>query len=248
MAAMSTAPRCAIVTGGSSGIGRAICKQLGSRGYRVFVTGRNEANLAAVVQEVTDAGGSARFGAGEVSDEASVAALYAEAVGFFDNSSPDVLVANAGVGRFGPLETVSTADFDLSFATNVKGVFLWLRATLPGMKEANAGQIVVMSSVAGLRYSSLGPVYTSTKWALQGLVGSVRENLKGTMVKIGTVNPGSVATPWWVEPERGGKPAPATEERLAKMLTADDVAMSTMHLIDQSPTSNIEMVALDPPI
>jgi len=236
------------VTGGSSGIGRAICQALGKRGFKVFATGRNEKNLKKVVEEVNAAGGSAAFGVGEISDEHSVAELYKKAATFFEKEVPDVLVANAGVGRFGALETVSADDFDLSFSTNVKGVFLWLRAVLPGMKKANAGQIVVMSSVAGLRHSSLAPIYSSTKWALQGMVGSVRENLKGTQVKIGTINPGAVATPWWVEPERGGKPVPATEEKLATMLTAADVAESALHLIDQAKTSNIEMVALDPPL
>lgn len=182
---------------------------------------------------------------GDVGDEEAVTSLYTSATEFF-GGPPTLLVASAGVGRFGELETVSAPDFDLSFKTNVRGVFLWLRACLPDFKAQNSGQIVVISSVAGLRKYPTAPVYCATKWAVQGMVGSVRESLKGTKVKIGTINPGAVATPWWTEPERGGKDTPATDEKLATMLTVDDVALATMGLVDQSATSNIEMVSLDP--
>lgn len=114
-------------------------------------------------------------------------------------------------------------------------------------KAAKKGQLVVMSSVAGIRCYATGPVYCATKWALQGLCGSVRMDLKGTGVKLGTVNPGGVATPWWTEADRGGKPTPATQEKLDSLLSPEDVAQATMTLVDQSSTSNIEMISLDPP-
>eukprot|EP00729_Bicosta_minor_P005485 gene5485-26295_t len=239
--------RTAIVTGGSSGIGRSICELLGARNYKVFVTGRNEANMAAVVEEVKKRGGEAAYGSGDVSSEADVGRLYEEATAYLGTEAPDVVVANAGVGRFGALEGVSAADYDLSFNTNVRGVFLWLRAVIPAMKAAKKGQLVVMSSVAGIRCYATGPVYCATKWALQGLCGSVRMDLKGTGVKLGTVNPGGVATPWWTEADRGGKPTPATQEKLDSLLSPEDVAQATMTLVDQSSTSNIEMISLDPP-
>eukprot|EP00037_Helgoeca_nana_P038106 m.18997 g.18997 ORF g.18997 m.18997 type:complete len:239 (-) comp9805_c0_seq1:1942-2658(-) len=235
----------AIVTGGSSGIGRAICNQLGKRGYQVFVCGRDEANLKQVVEDVKSHGGTGSYGIGDVGDEATVGLLYSKATEFFEGP-PDVLVASAGVGRFGELDTVSADDFDLSFRTNVKGVFLWMRACLPDFKAQNSGQIVVISSVAGIRVYPAAPVYCATKWAVQGMVGSVREGLKGTKVKVGTINPGAVATPWWTETERGGKETPATEEKLETMLLPEDVAIATMSIVEQSATSNIEMISLDP--
>mmetsp|Transcript_6455 Transcript_6455/g.19140 ORF Transcript_6455/g.19140 Transcript_6455/m.19140 type:complete len:244 (+) Transcript_6455:24-755(+) len=240
----AAASRTAIVTGGSSGIGRAVCHSLGKAGFRVFACGRNEAALQATVDEVNGAGGSASYGIGDVGDEAVVTTLYGQAVEFF-GQPPDVLVANAGVGRFGPLETITPYDFDLSFRTNVRGVFLWLQAVLPEMKERKSGQIVVMSSVAGLRAGANGGVYSATKFALQGMMTSLRAELKGTGVKSGTVNPGAVATEWWIDPTRGGKAEPASEEKLATMLTAEDVATATMVLIDQAATSNVEMVSLE---
>lgn len=109
------------------------------------------------------------------------------------------VVASAGIGRFGPIETISEADFDDVFATNVKGSWLWAREVLPGMKAAGKGQIVFVSSVAGLRKFPGCSVYGGSKWAVEGIAGSVREEAKGTGVKVATFCPGSVATPWWME-------------------------------------------------
>ena len=215
-------------------------------GYKVYTCGRNEANLKQTIADIEEAGSQGMYGVGEVSDEAVVQMHYAHATEFFGGHAPDVLVASAGVGRFGALETVEAADFDLSFNTNVRGVFLWMRACLPAFKKRDSGQIVVISSVAGIRAYPTAPIYCATKWAVQGMVGSVRENLKGTKVKIGTVNPGAVATPWWTEKHRGGKEEPASKEKLATMLSVDDVASATMSIVNQSPSCNIEMVSLDP--
>ena len=88
---------------------------------------------AAVVEEVKKRGGEAAYGSGDVSSEADVGRLYEEATAYLGTEAPDVVVANAGVGRFGALEGVSAADYDLSFNTNVRGVFLWLRAVIPAM-------------------------------------------------------------------------------------------------------------------
>lgn len=232
------------MTGGSSGIGRAVGIELGRRGMQVFLVGRNQTNLASAADEISACGGAGGYGVGDVSAENDVLRLFGEAEAFL-GGPPDVLVANAGTGRFGPLETVSTQDFDLSFSTNVRGVFLWLKACLPTMKSANRGQIVVMSSVMGVRVGPNASTYAATKWALQGMLGCLRQELKGTMVKCGTVNPGAVATPWWMEKERGGKPEVASPEKLATMLTAEDVATATMSLVDQADTSNIESLVLE---
>jgi len=236
----------ALVTGGSSGIGRAICHALARRKYKVFITGRNEDHFKTVVSEVEAHGGQATFGTGDVSSEDDVLKLHTQAKAYFGDAEPDVLVANAGVGRFGAIEDMTLADFDLSMNTNVRGVFLWLRACIPGMKAADKGQIVVMSSVAGLRKYKNASTYCATKWALQGMVGAVRVELEQCKVKIATINPGGVATPWWTEYDRGGKQAAATEDKLKTLLTADDVADATMTVVDQAASCDIEALSLDP--
>lgn len=101
------------------------------------------------------------------------------------------------------------------------------------MKRQQKGQMVFVSSVAGLRKFANGSIYGASKWAVQGIAGSLREECRGTGVKVATLCPGGVATPWWLERERGGKAVPATEEQMAKMLTAEDVASAAMSIVDQ---------------
>lgn len=254
--------RC-IVTGGSSGIGEAICRALGKRGAKVFVTGRNGENLQESAAAVVEEGGYSCYGVGDVTVEADVQRLYAEAQSFFATGitvnsfgadvwvegaeGVDVLVTSAGIGRFGAIEELSEADFSASFDVNVKGTWLWAREVLPVMKQQGRGQIVFISSVAGVRKFGRCSAYGASKWAVQGIAGSLREECRGTNVKISTLCPGSVATPWWLERERGGKEVPATQEQLARMLTPADCATACMTIIEQSVTSDIETLVLEPP-
>ena len=223
-----------IVTGGSSGIGRAIALEMARDGHSLFLTGRSSERLKAAAHEVIQAGGEAFFGSGDVGSESDVVRLYKDATEKM--GSIDVLVANAGVGYFGPLEEMTTEQFDEQFATNVRGVFLWLRQVLPHMKERNKGQIVVTSSNLGLKTSARASIYAATKHAVQAMVWSLREELRDTMVKAATINPGSVSTPWF-----DGK-----DVDRSKMLTADDVARAVRLIIDQDATSNIDHILLLP--
>eukprot|EP00937_MAST-01D_sp_MAST-1D-sp2_P002075 g2075.t1 len=237
------------ITGGSNGIGAAIARLYGRRGTAVFFTGRDAGACRVLADEINDAGvGSAGFALGDVGDEADVARCCAEAAAFFEGKNSgtvDVLVANAGCGggRM-PLEATEASLFDRQFSTNVKGVYLFLRALLPQMKARGAGQIVVTSSVAGIRPIPNGAIYASTKWAVEGLVRSVREELKAAPgVKIATINPGPVDTLWWKFEERGGRrPDGAIPER---MLTPEDCAEAARTIIDQAETSDIGSIVLD---
>lgn len=254
--------RC-IVTGGSSGIGEAICRELGKRGAKVFITGRQLANLQRSADGVVSEGGYCAFGVGDVTVEADVQRLFAEAQAFFaegitvnsfgadvwvqGEAGVDVLVTSAGIGRFGPIEELSEPDFSSSFDVNVKGVWLWAREVMPTMKQQGAGQVVFISSVAGLRKFGKCSVYGASKWAVQGIAGSLREEARGTGVKIATLCPGSVATPWWMESERGGKEIPATSDMLDQMLTPHDCAVACMSIIEQAKSCDIESIVLEPP-
>jgi NADP-dependent 3-hydroxy acid dehydrogenase YdfG len=145
-------------------------------------------------------------------------------------------VANAGVGHFGNLEDLSIQQYDDQFNTNVRGVFLWLRKVLPEMKSKNSGQIIVTSSNLGLKTSARASIYAATKHAVQAMVWSLRDELKGTLVKAATINPGSVDTPWF-----DGK-----DIDRSTMLSARDVAKAARLIIDQAETSNIDLVHLMP--
>ena len=181
---MTSVAKNILVTGGSNGIGAAIVRMYGSTGHAVFFTGRNEHDAASLRDEVVaTSGGAAAFALGDVAVPDDVDRMYGEARAFFQqhgsgSDNIDVLVANAGCGGGrAALETTEIESFDRQFATNVKGVYLFIRAVLPSMKSQRHGQIVVTSSVAGIRAVANGAIYCSTKWAVEGMVRSLREEL-----------------------------------------------------------------------
>jgi NADP-dependent 3-hydroxy acid dehydrogenase YdfG len=222
------------ITGASSGIGREISLELATSGHSFILIGRNGERLQQVQKEVASLGGVAILGIGDVANEEDVDNLYSKILQHYGRV--DVLVANAGVGHFGNLEDLSIQQFDEQFKTNVRGVFLWLRKVLPEMKQRNSGQIVVTSSNLGLKTSARASIYSATKHAVQAMVWSLRDELKGTHVKAATINPGSVDTPWF-----DGK-----DVDRSTMLSARDVAKAVRLIIDQSESSNIDHIHIMP--
>jgi NADP-dependent 3-hydroxy acid dehydrogenase YdfG len=223
-----------IITGASSGIGEATALEMAKSGHKFYLVGRNRERLKKVVGCIVALGGEASFGLGDVGDEADVEQLFEDALNKLGNI--DVIFANAGVGYFGNLEDMTVDQFDILFRTNVRGVFLWLRKVIPIMKEKNSGQIIVTSSDLGLKTSARASLYSATKHAVQAMVWCLRHELRGTMIKAATINPGSVSTPWFK-----GK-----DVDRSKMLAVEDVARTIRYIIDQSETSNIDHVLLLP--
>ncbi|KNC84773.1 hypothetical protein SARC_03015 [Sphaeroforma arctica JP610] len=214
----------AIVTGGSSGIGAAVCVELAKRNFRVFILGRNESAMRDLVTKCETSGGKAGYGVGDVGDETDTTRLYTEAKTFLE-ATPDVLVLSAGIGRFGNIGEVPMKDFDDTYRANVRGVFLWLNKVVPDMRERNSGRIVAVSSIVGMpgMAKPTASVYSSTKAAVQAIFSSLRMELKGTQIKAGTISPG-----------------------MAKMLTPEDVAEGVMSFVEQSETMNTDNVVLLP--
>ena len=223
-----------VITGASSGLGEALALDMAKDGHRFYLTARRRDRLEQVARRVESTGGEAHFGDGDVADVGDVDQLFEDAVNCL--GSIDVIFANAGVGYFGNLEDMSVEQFDAQFNTNVRGVFLWLRKVLPGMREQNSGQIIVTSSNLGLETSPRGGIYSGTKHAVQAMVWCLREELKGTGVKAATINPGSISTTWY-----DGK-----DVDRSKMLTAEDVVRAVRYIIEQSETSNIDHILLRP--
>lgn len=248
--------RGAIVTGGSSGVGVAIVASLlrADPTSKVFVTGQKPL-AESPLQKLLDGVGTAaaervRYATGDTSDEEVVSKQFQEAIDFFDGAPPRALFLNAGIGggRY-PLEEFSVERFDALFRVNVRGVFLWLRAALPALKAHTEGgsQIVVTSSVAALKGIGNGGPYAATKFAVNGLVLSLREELKAGAphVKAALVCPGPIDTPWWGDVGRGGRIDP-TAPPPERMLSPESVAASCMMLVQQDATSDIERIVLEP--
>jgi len=234
MSNRSNSPLRIVITGGSSGIGEAVAKEMAKDKHSFYLTGRNEQRLKEICDQLISQGCQAFYGIGDVSDEQAVDRMLVEIKEKL--GGVDVVFANAGVGHFGNLEDLTIEQYDAQFNTNVRGVFLWLNKTLPMLKAQNNGHVIVTSSNLGLKTGARCSLYAATKHAVQAMVWCLRDELKGTGVKAATINPGSVDTPWF-----DGKNVDRT-----KMLAVEDVAKAVRFIIDQDETSDIDHILLVP--
>lgn len=170
----------ALVTGCSSGIGRATALELAARGYEVIATARR-------IESITDLAVAGTVALDVDSDESVAAARLA--VG-----PVDVLVNNAGFGIDGPVEEVPLSEARRAFETNFFGAARMIQAFLPAMREQGGGAIVNVTSVAGIVGGPLAGFYSATKFALEALSESLHLEVGHFGVRVLVVEPGSIAT------------------------------------------------------
>ena len=185
---VNTQPMTALVTGATSGLGREIAERLARDGMDVIVVGRDPARGAAVVSEIQQAGGRARFIAADLSDPAEIQRL-AEDVGEID-----VLVNNAGQSVLGPTESITAQDFDSIFATNVRAPFMLVGAFAPPMAAKGSGSIVNISAMAGRIGMPGGAAYGATKAALASLTQGWTAEYSPRGVRVNAVAAGPIHT------------------------------------------------------
>ena len=183
--------RVAIVTGASSGIGRAAARALGAEGARVTLTARRAARLGALAHEIEAAGGAALPLAGDVTDPDFRARVVRETVERFGGL--DHLVSSAGVIAFGTIETTGLDAWRRMFALNVEAAFDLLRLSVPHLLERK-GSVVHVSSVNGIRSFPGVLAYNSSKSALDQLTRCAALELAAKGVRINSVNPGVTRT------------------------------------------------------
>jgi NADP-dependent 3-hydroxy acid dehydrogenase YdfG len=229
--------RVGLVTGASSGIGRAIARRFGKKGIRVALIARRKERLERVAEEIRGSGGEAIPLVADVSSSAEVNAAIEAVIERWGRI--DILVNNAGTGQAGAVETVSDESLHRQFAVNVYGPFYATRAVVPHMKSQGGGQIVNIGSVVGLVGLENMSVYSATKWALRGLNESWREELYPHRIKVAYVAPGYVIT------EFGGSRQEDYESPEAEWaLMPDDVADVVESIVDQGPNADVKEVVL----
>jgi NAD(P)-dependent dehydrogenase (short-subunit alcohol dehydrogenase family) len=182
--AYASAPRVALVTGASSGIGRATARALSRRGLTVFGTSRGASG------EADDAG--VRMLPLDVRSADSVAACV-EAVRA-RAGDVEILVNNAGYALLGAIEETTVAEAQAQFDTNFFGVVRMVRAVLPAMRERRSGTIVNIGSVAGLVAMPFGAFYSASKFALEGFTEGLRHEVRPFGIHVSVVEPGFVRT------------------------------------------------------
>jgi NADP-dependent 3-hydroxy acid dehydrogenase YdfG len=179
-----------LVTGASSGIGRATAIEFARRGHRVFAAARREevlAGLAATTPNVQAVGL-------DVTDEGSVRRAWAKIEASTGGAGVDVLVNNAGFALAGPVEVLPGADVQRQFGTNVFGLLTMTRTVLPAMRSRGSGRIINVSSLVGrTTFAGMG-VYGATKYAVEALSDALRQEVAGFGIKVVIIEPGFVAT------------------------------------------------------
>ena len=197
----------AVITGGASGIGFATAQELYERGAKVVLADINARNLQQAVarmrQQKTEAPDDVLGIPTDVTDYAQVQALMQQAVASYGRI--DLVVASAGIGRGGTIDTFSVEDMRATIDINFMGVFHCVKAAIPTMRQQQSGYFVFMSSVAGKLGSPTLSGYCASKWAVRGFSTSLRVELYGSGIGITTVYPAFVDTPMFRQDVEGAQ-------------------------------------------
>lgn len=204
----------AIITGGGSGIGKAICLLFAQQGARVFILDSDEQGTADTVEQITRAGGFAEFILCPVDQEESVQEAVRTIAGKY---APDILVNNAGIAHIGNVENTSSTDFDKLFSVNVKGVFHLVKACIPYMK-AKGGVILNLASIAALVGLSDRFAYSMTKGAVAAMTLSIAKDYIRYNIRCNSISPARVHTPF--VDSFIAKNYPGAEDEMFKILSA----------------------------
>ena len=211
-----------IVTGGSKGIGRAIAESLVTAGAGVAITARNDDEIGSPVTELKKLGaGTAAGYVCDVRDYEQVKSVVAEVAKEFGGL--DILINNAGVGIFAPVESMSVEDFRAVLETNVFGVFYCCHEAIPLMKQRGGGYIINISSLAGANPHPRMAAYNASKFGLNGFSEALMQEVRHDGIKVSYIMPGSVNTAF-------GGDEPSNEK--SWQLQPNDIAQVVMNLLE----------------
>lgn len=233
----SLAGKRVLVTGGSSGIGAAIVRRLAAQGATVAVNYRSDKDAAeALVGELRDNGSAASAFPADIGDRVRTHELVGAVVSEFGGL--DLLVSNAGVEHFGALETITQADFDRLFETNVAGQLFLTQAAVAAMTDG--GRIVLSSSVSARLAVRQHALYAASKGAIAAMVRNLAPELAERNITINAIAPGATATrmagyaPHYVHPALADVPFPAlirSMSALGRLAQPDEIAAVVAFLL-----------------
>ena len=218
-----------LITGASSGIGAVTARAAAAAGFRLVLAARSQDKLRAL--------------AAELGSEEDVLPVACDVTSFVDQErladaavdhfgGIDIVFANAGIGGSpGGFSGADPVHWQRMILTNVYGVGLTVRCTVAALKAAR-GHVILMGSVAGRR-TLAGSMYSATKWAVSAIGYGLREELRGSGVRVTLIEPGMVDTPFFDTPKPDG-------------LRAEDVARSVMFAVSQPPTVDVHELLLYP--
>jgi NADP-dependent 3-hydroxy acid dehydrogenase YdfG len=234
--------RIALITGATSGIGRATALALAKAGYNTLLVGRRTDRLLQLAQSLPTPSHALTL---DVRDAAATESAFAALPAEF--STIDVLINNAGLAAgLDPIHRADRADWDQMIDTNIKGLLNVTRMVVPGMVNRKRGHIINLSSIAGREAYGQGAVYCATKHAVEALTQSMRIDLVPHGIKVGQVSPGLVETEFSLVRFKGDDQKAALPYRGMQPLTAEDVASVITWMVTAPPHVNIADVLVLP--
>jgi NAD(P)-dependent dehydrogenase (short-subunit alcohol dehydrogenase family) len=204
----------AFITGGSKGIGLGIAEKMASEGMRIAITSRNENEVAEATKRLINLGAPDATGIQcDVRNEKEMEACVATILNRWGQL--DVVIANAGVGHFASIDTMTSEMWKEVIDINLTGVFNTVKATVEALKNSR-GYLITMASLAGTNFFPNGAAYNASKFGLVGFTQAVMLDLRKYGIKVTTIMPGSVATyfnnhvpspddEWKIQPEDIGE-------------------------------------------
>ena len=236
--AVDLAGKTALVTGASSGIGRATALAMAAAGARIALSGQSEDRLGAVARLI---GAEAVVLPADLAASGAPEAVAAQALAALGRI--DILVANAGLYVPGEVATGDAAVWDRMLAVNVHAVFHLVRAVLPGMIARGAGDIVVTSSISGHQAFREEPVYSATKHAVQAFVHGLRRQVAPQGIRVGAVAPGTVVNALWGYHDEARIAAKVASRQ---GLRSEDVAEAIIFMLTRPPHVTIRDLVILP--
>jgi NADP-dependent 3-hydroxy acid dehydrogenase YdfG len=233
----------AIVTGASSGMGRAIAAAMAAEGATLGLVARSRDGLEATASQARVTGSEVVTFPGDVADNELARYAVSSMVGRFGRI--DILVNNAGTNTYHRnLADTSVEDWYRVMNTNITGAFLFTRQVLPHMRKEGRGQIINISSGAGLQPGAPGGVaYCASKHAMHSLNGSINLEERRHGVRACVIVPGETNTP-----NLALRPRPPAEESLAAMLRPEDIGSAVVYVAGQPDHVAVEMLVITPTV
>jgi len=250
--------RIALITGASAGIGEQAAKDFASLGAKVLVNARRTERIAALVDEITQAGGAAHAVAGDCVEQSTIDAMFDACRSEFGNA-PDLVLVNAGRGLRGSPLTSDPDEWEGILRLNVLGATRLIRKAAEGMKamcplpteDANAWlakprDIVVISSSVGKNISPFSSMYGSTKFAITSIAEAVRRELAPTGIRVSVVHPAIVRTEFQESANYEMEGFGAFMDTISPVLDAQDLARLLTFIVSQPAHMSVNDVVVRP--
>ncbi|WP_426484108.1 3-ketoacyl-ACP reductase [Flavobacterium sp. 2] len=182
----------ALITGAGKGIGKAIAIALAKEGVNVILIARTQADVDQLADQTNNLGVKSLALAADVSDMNSINAAVEKALAEFKNI--DILINNAGIASFGKFLELEPSDWEKIIQVNLMGTYYTTRAVIPNMIERQTGDIINISSTAGLNGNPLTSAYSASKFAVLGLTDSLMQEMRKHNIRVSALTPSTVAT------------------------------------------------------